>query len=94
MVSKQLLHVERGLDLDAHPRRALAAVREAVHAAGGDDDGLARAGDDPPQAEAERHRALEHVEALLLLGVHVRAGHVPVLRQLQLELEQAAVRVG
>ena len=45
------------------------------------------------QAEPELHRALEHVEALLLLGVHVRAGHAPVGRELQLELEQRAVGV-
>jgi hypothetical protein len=34
------------------------------------------------------------VEALLLLGVHVRAGHMTVLGQLELELEQPAVGVG
>ena len=65
------------------PRRGraagvVAAVGELVHAAGRDDDGLAGAGDDRAQAEAELHRALEHVEALLLLGVDVRAGDVAV----------------
>ena len=59
---------------------AVAAVGEAVRAAGGDDDGVAGLGDDRAQAEAEAHRALEHVEALLLLGVHVRAGHAAVRR--------------
>ena len=33
------------------------------------------------------------MEALLLLGVHVRAGHLAVGRELQLELEQRAVGV-
>ena len=91
---EQLLHVERGDDLDARARRRVAAVGELVHAAGRDDDGLAGAGDDRAHAEAELHRALEHVEALLLLGVHVRAGHVAVGRELELELEQLAVGVG
>ena len=44
--------------------------------------------------EAELHRALEHVEALLLLRVHVRTGDVAVGGQLELELEQLAVGVG
>jgi hypothetical protein len=38
--------------------------------------------------------ALEHVEALLLLGMNVRAGHVAVGREGQLELEQLAGGVG
>ena len=56
--------------------------------------GLAGAGDDLAHAEAEGQLALEDVEALLLLGVHVRAGHVAVGRQRELELEQLAAGVG
>jgi hypothetical protein len=40
-------------------------VGEPVHAAGGDDDGLARAGDDAPEAEAELHLALGRVAGRL-----------------------------
>ena len=47
-----------------------------------------------PQTEPERHRALEHVEALLLLGVDVGAGHAAVGAELELELEQLAAGVG
>ena len=65
-----------------------------MDASRGDDDRLARAGDDPPQTEPERHLAFEHVEALLLLRVHVGAGHVAVGRELELELEPLAGRVG
>ena len=85
-----MLHVERRHDLDAGARDAVAAVGELVHAAGRHHDGLARVGDDLLQPEPERHRALEHVEALLLLRVDVRAGHAPVSRELELELQQLA----
>jgi hypothetical protein len=51
---------------------------------------VAGLGDDRAQAESEPHRALEDLEALLLLGMHVRSGHVAVGRELELELEQRA----
>ena len=91
---QEVLHVERGHDLDARPGHAFAAVRELVHAARGHHDRLARRRDDLPHPEPERHRPLEHVKALLLLGVDVRAGHAAVRGELELELEQLAGRVG
>ena len=91
---EQVLHVERWLDLHTGARRAVARVGELVHAAGGHDDRLAGLGDDRPHPEPEAHPALEDVEALLLLGMHVRAGHTAVGRQGQLELDQLAVGVG
>jgi hypothetical protein len=87
---EELFHVERGDDLDPSARRAVAVVGEAVHATGGDDDRLARAGDDLAHAEAELHLALEDVEALFLLGVHVGAGDVAVGGELELDLELLA----
>jgi hypothetical protein len=65
-----------------------------VDLAGGDRDDLAGAGDDLLQAHAERHRALDDLEALLLLGVDMGAGHGAVGGELQLDLEQLAVGVG
>jgi hypothetical protein len=90
---QQVLHVERRDDLDAGAGDAVAAVGELVHAASRDHDGLARLGGDLLHPEPERHRALEHVKALLLLRVDVRAGHATVRRELELELEQLARRV-
>ena len=91
---EQLLHVERGDDLDAAARDLVAAVGETMHAAGGDDDGVAGTRHDLAQAHAELHRALEHVEGLRLLGVNVRAGHVAVGAELELDLQLLAVGVG
>ena len=92
--AQELLHVERRRDLDPSPRRAVTAVGEPVHAPGGHDDDVARGRDDRAQAETERHRAGEHVEALLLLGVHVGPGNAAVGGELELELEQLATGVG
>ncbi len=90
---EQVLHVERGDDLDAAAGDVVAGVLELVDGAGGDDDGLAGLGHDAAEAAAELHPAGEHVEALLLLGVHVCTGDAAVRRELELELEQLAVRV-
>jgi hypothetical protein len=91
---EKVLHVQRRGDLDAGARHTLAAVGELVHAAGRHDDCLARLGDDGAQAEAELHGALEHLEGLLLLRVHVRTGDAPVGSERELELEELAVGVG
>jgi hypothetical protein len=92
--SRRKRPTQRGCDLHAGTGRAVAAVGEAVHAAGRHDDGLTGRRDDLARAETEDHRALEHLEALLLLGVDVSAGDVPVRRELELELEQLAAGVG
>ena len=65
-----------------------------MHAAGGHRDRVAGQRHDRAQPDAELHRAFEHVEALLLLRVHVRAGNAAVGGELELELEQLAVGVG
>ena len=91
---QEVLHRQGGQHLHAGAGLAVAAVGELVHPAGGDDDRVAGLGDDRAHPEAELHRALEDLEPLLLLGVHVGAGHAAVGGQRELELEQLAVRVG
>jgi hypothetical protein len=65
-----------------------------VGVAGRDDDDVARLGDDRLEAELELHAALDDLEALLLLAVHVQAGDMTVRGQLEVEGEQVAARVG
>jgi hypothetical protein len=70
------------------------AVSPALDRAAGHDDGLAGAGLDGAAAEAERHLALEDLEALLLMGMDVHARDLAVGRELELDLQALAVRVG
>src|SRR5215211_1270771 len=91
---EELLHPERRGYLDPGARRPVADVLELVRLAGGHHDDVTRPGDDRLAAEPESHAAAPHLEALLLLGVHVLAGHVPVGGQLEVDLEQLAARVG
>jgi hypothetical protein len=90
---EQVLHVERGDDLDAAARGLVAGVLELVHRAGRDDDGVARLGYHAAPALVELHAPGLHVEALFLLRVHVRSRDVAVRCELELELEQLAAGV-
>jgi hypothetical protein len=65
-----------------------------VRLAGLDHHDITGVGVDPAHALAEAHLAREHLEALLLRRVHVHPGHVPVGSQLDVDLEQLAIRVG
>jgi hypothetical protein len=75
-------------------RRLVAAVRELVRHPGGDGHHVTGLGDHGLAAHLELHGAAEDLEALLLDRVHVPARHVPVRRELEVELEQLAVGVG
>ena len=61
---------------------------------GVDGDGVARERQRRPAADPEPHAALQHREALLLLGVGVAAGNVPAGSEDELEHEQRAARLG
>ena len=91
---EELLHVERRDDLHANVGVGVAAVAELVDAARRDDNALAGLGDDLAEAEAELHPPGVDVKALLLLGVNVGPGHVPVGGEREVELQQLAVGVG
>jgi hypothetical protein len=73
--------------------RQRSRLASGAHAALRHDDRLTGLGDDRAQPDAELHRSFEDVEALLLLGVHVRAGHAAVGRELELELQQLAAGI-
>src|SRR3954470_7227992 len=90
---EELLHLERRADLDADLGGLVTRVLERVDLAGRHRDDVAGAGDDLLQAHAEGHRALDDLEALLLLGVDVRAGHGAVGGELEFDLDQLAVGV-
>jgi AraC-like DNA-binding protein len=66
---EQSLHVERGPDLDVDASVRVTGVREVVPHARRDHDDLAGAGDDALTPEPETHRALDDLEALLLMRV-------------------------
>ena len=88
------LHLERGSHLDADERAGVAEVGEVVRHAGGHDDDLAGAGDDALAAHPEAHRAVDDLEALLLLRVNVqRARHAAAGRELEVDRDQLAVGV-
>ena len=70
---EELLHLERGPDLDPDERGLVAGVGEVVRDAGRDDDDVAGLGDDPLAPHPEAHRAADHLEALLLVWVDVQA---------------------
>ena len=91
---EELLHVQRRAHLDADERVTVADVREVVLLAGGDDDHLARPCHDPLAAHPEAHRALDDLEALLLLRVDVPAtGDPPARGELEVDRQQLAARV-
>jgi hypothetical protein len=91
---QQVLHPKGGPDLDERVRRLVAEVRELVDGPGRHGDRLAGAGDDRPQPGEEFHPATHHGEALLLDRVDVRARHVAVGPQEQVERQQLAGGVG
>jgi hypothetical protein len=79
--------------LDAHDGTLLAHVRELVGLAGLDHHDVAGLGGHATKALLEADAPAEHLEALLLRGMHVHAGHVAVRRERDVELEQLALRV-
>src|ERR671915_111823 len=90
---EELLHLQSRAHLDADERVTVADVREVVLPAGGDDDHFAGSRDDPLAAHPEAHRALDDLEALLLLRVDVLATRDPPVRgKLEVDREQLAVR--
>ena len=91
---EELLHLQRRAHLDADERLVVADVREVVRHAGGDDDHLAGPGDDPLAPHPEPHRALDDLEALLLVRVDVQATGDPAVRgKLEVDRQQRAVRL-
>ena len=89
----QRLELERRAHLADEPRPALAGVPEAMRRAGRHGQDLARAGDQLPVADPEAEAAFEHLEALALIGVHVRGGDEPVRAEDRLDADRCAVRL-
>ena len=71
---QQALEPQRGSYLAQEPGPAFADVPECVRGAGLHDDGLAGGCEEPFASEAEPHRAIEDLERLGLVGMHVHAG--------------------
>ena len=84
-LGEHLLHRQRGADLDAHARLAVARVGEAVRDARRDLDDVAGAGEAPAQTQAEAHAPLDDLEALGLDRVDVGDGHRTAGTQRELE---------
>jgi hypothetical protein len=91
---EELLHLQRRAHLDADERVTVADIREVVPLATGDDDHRAGSRDGPLASHPEAHRALDDLEALLLLRVDVLATRDPPARgKLEVDREQLAARV-
>jgi hypothetical protein len=90
---EELLHSQRWAHLDADERVTFADIREVVLLAGGHDDHLTGPRDHPPASHLESHRALDHLEALLLVRVDVLTTRDPsVRRKLEVDRQQLAAR--
>jgi len=90
---EELLHLQCRAHLDADERVLVADIREVVPLASGDDDHLAGPRDDPLASHLEAHRALDDLEALLLLRVDVLGTRDPSARgKLEVHREQLAAR--
>src|ERR687896_1105949 len=91
---EELLHLQRRAHLDANERVTVADVREVVLLARWDDDNLTGPRDDPLASHPEAHRALDDLEALLLLRVNMLAARDPPARgQLEVDRQELAARV-
>src|ERR687896_1835124 len=91
---EELLHLQRRAHLDADERVTVADVREVVLLARWDDDNLTGPRDDPLSSHPEAHRALDELEAPLLLRVNMLAARDPPARgQLEVDRQQLAARV-
>jgi hypothetical protein len=91
---EQLLHPERGPNLDPDERHLVSVVGEVVGQAGWDDDDLPGPGDDPLSPHSEAHRPVDDLEAFLLIRVEVQgAGDATSWGKLEVDRHQLAARL-
>lgn len=90
---EEVLHLQCRAHLDADEGVVAADIREVVLLTRGDDDHLAGPRDDPLASHLEPHRALDDLEAFLLVRVDVLATRDPPVRgKLEVDREQFAAR--